>query len=169
MMTTEAEVPQRGTVRTQLVSGHPLRREALFPQQLAHEFDGRAAVAPSLKQHVEDLAFVVNRAPEIHPFDGDTNHHLVQGPTISRSGTAPPQPALNHWSEFQHRIADALVGEVEPTLRKQLLDVAIAQGEAQVEPNRVLNHGRREPVPAIRDRKHGSQPTAGRQLWPKLS
>ena len=46
------------------------------------------------------------------------------------------------------------LGEVEPTLGKHFLDVTIAQGEAQTKPNRVLNHGRREAVPAIRDRKH---------------
>src|SRR5216684_6814739 len=125
MMTTEAEVPQRGTVRTQLVSGHPLRREALFPQQLAHEFDGRAAVAPSLKQHVEDLAFVVDRAPEIHPFAGDPDHHLVQVPAIAWPRTALPQPSRDYRAEFQHPTADTLVGEVEPTPRKQLLDIAI--------------------------------------------
>ena len=64
MMTAEAEVAQRGVVRAQLVGGHPLGREALFAQQLAHQLDGRATVSPALKQHVENLAFVVDRAPE---------------------------------------------------------------------------------------------------------
>ena len=82
MMTAEAEVAQRGAVRAQLVGGHPLRREALFPQQLAHQLDGRATVSPALKQHVEDLAFMVNRAPEIHPLAGDPDHHLVEMPYV---------------------------------------------------------------------------------------
>ena len=63
MVTTEPEVPQGGAVGTQLIGGHPLGREALFPQQLAHELDGRATVSPALKQYVEDFAFVVDRAP----------------------------------------------------------------------------------------------------------
>src|SRR5260370_12025556 len=71
MMTAEAEVPQGGAVRTQLVGGHPLWREAVFSQQLAQELDGRAAVSPALKQHVEDLAFMVDCAPEIHPLASD--------------------------------------------------------------------------------------------------
>jgi len=33
-------------------------------------------------------------------------------------------------------------------------DITIAQGEVQLELNRMLNHGRREAVPAIRDWKH---------------
>jgi hypothetical protein len=49
----------------------------LFPQQLAHQLDGRSTVSPALKQHVEDLAFVVDRAPEIYPLAGDPDHHLV--------------------------------------------------------------------------------------------
>ena len=59
MITAEPEVPKGGAVRTQLVGGHPLWREAVF----SYELDGRAAVSPALKQHVEDLAFVVDRAP----------------------------------------------------------------------------------------------------------
>ena len=65
-----------------------------------------------------------------------------------------PQPSSNHRAEFQHPAPNALVREVEPTLCKQFLDIAIAQGEAQLKPNRMLNHGRRETVPAIRDQKH---------------
>src|ERR1700730_1132986 len=83
---------------------------------------------------------------------------MPRGPStptsVARPRTAQPQPSSNHRAEFQYPAPNALVGEVEPTLCKQFLDIAIAQGEAQVEPNRVLNNGRRETVPAIRDRKH---------------
>ena len=146
-------MPKGGAVGAQLLGGHLLRREAVLSQQLAHQLEG-AAVSPALKQHVEDLAFMVDRAPEIHPLASDPNHHLVEVPAIARPRTPLPQPSRYHRSEFQHPTADALVGEVEPTLRKQLLDIGTAQGEAQVEPNRVLNHGRRETVPTIRNREH---------------
>ena len=83
---------------------------------------------------------------------------MPRGPStptsIARAWPALPQVPRDHGAEFQHPATDALVGEVEPTLCKQFLDITIAQGEAQVEPNRMLNHGRRETVPAIRDRKH---------------
>jgi hypothetical protein len=45
--------------------------------------------------------------------------------------------------------ADRFVGQVEPAFGKQLLDVAVAQGEADIEPNRVLDDGRREAVAAV--------------------
>ena len=50
--------------------------------------------------------------------------------------------------------ANALVGEVEATLGKQLLDIAIAQGEAKVQPHGVLDDDRRKTMPAIGDRSH---------------
>src|SRR5260370_32509013 len=154
MMTAEPEVPKGGAVRTQLVGGHPLWREAVFSRHLAHELDRRAPVSPALKQNVQDLAFVVDRAPEIHPLASDPDDHLVEVPAIARPRTKLAKGSRNHRSEFQYPTADALVGEVEPTLRKQLLHVAIAQGEAQGEPNHVLNPGRREPAPAIGHRNH---------------
>jgi hypothetical protein len=68
MVTIQPEVPQGGAVRTQLVGGHPLWGEALFPQQLAHELDGGAAVSPALKQIVEvDLPGLTS--PMLHRFD----------------------------------------------------------------------------------------------------
>src|SRR5258707_1969197 len=141
-------------VGAQLVGRHPLRREALLAEQLAHELDGRRPVSAALDQDLEDLAFMVDGTPQVHMLAGDPHDHFVEMPSVARSWAAPPQIASDHRSEFEHPTANALVGDVEPTLGKQLLDIAIAQSEAQVEPNRVLNHGRRKTVPAIGDRKH---------------
>src|SRR5215204_7182866 len=126
MMTAEPEVPESSAVRAQAIGGHLLRCKALFPQQLAHQLDGCTAVAPTLEQHVEDLAFVVDRAPEIHPLAGDPDHHLVEVPAIAWPRTALAQPSRDHRAEFQNPAADALAGEVEPALCEKLLDVAIA-------------------------------------------
>src|ERR1700716_1468594 len=97
---------------------------------------------------------MVDGTPQVHMLARDPHDHFVEMPSIARLGAAPPQIASDHRSEFEHPTANALVGDVEPTLAKQLLDIAIAQSEAQVEPNRLLNHGRRKTVPAIGDRKH---------------
>ena len=51
-------------VRAQLVGHQHIGREALFLEQLAHQFHGCSLVAPSLHEQVENLAFVVNRAPQ---------------------------------------------------------------------------------------------------------
>ena len=75
-------------------------------------------------------------------------------PAIARSRTAPSQSPNDRRSEFEHPTANAFVGEVEAPLGKQLLDIAIAQGEAKVQPHGVLDDDRRKTMPAIGDRSH---------------
>jgi len=61
------------------------------------------------------------------------------------------QPSRDHRSEFQHPTPDGSVGDVEPPLGKEFLDVAITEREAHVEPDRVLDDHRRKAVAAVRD------------------
>jgi len=49
-------------------------------------------------------------------------------------------------SEFQHPTPDGFVGDVEPPLGKEFLDVAITERKAHVEPDRVLDDHRRKAV-----------------------
>src|SRR6202048_396575 len=126
MVAGKSEMPKGSAVGAQLVGRHPRRREALFAQQLAHQLDGRRPVSTTLDQDLEDLAFVVDGTPQIHALARDPNDHFVEMPAITRSRTAPPQTPSDRRSEFEHPTANALVGDVEPTLGKQLLDIAIA-------------------------------------------
>ena len=105
--------------------------------------------AATLNQHIKDLAFVVDGTPEVHPLAGDPNNHLVQLPPIARAGTAPPQPPCDHRSELQHPAPDGLVGDVEPSLGEEILDVSVAEREPQVDPDRMLDDNRRKPVTSV--------------------
>ena len=77
-------------------------------------------------QDLEDLALVVDGTPQIHVLARDPDDHFVEMPAIARSRTAPSQAPSDRRSEFEHPTANAFVGEVEATLGKQLLDIAIA-------------------------------------------
>jgi len=83
-------------------------------------------VPSALNQDLEDLALMIDRAPQIHMLAGDPDDHFVEMPAITRSRTAPPQSPSDRRSEFEHPTANALVGDVEPTLGKQILNIAIA-------------------------------------------
>jgi len=61
----------------------------LLLEKLAHQPQTGAAVAPALNQHVEDLALVIDRPPEIHPLAGDPNDDLVEMPAIARPRRTP--------------------------------------------------------------------------------
>src|ERR1700731_3846135 len=154
MVAGKSEMPEGSAVRAQLVGRHPRRREALFAEQLAHQLDRRRSVSTTLDQDLEDLALVVDGTPQIHLLARDPDNHFVEMPAIARSRTAPSQAPSDRRSEFEHPTANALVGDVEATLGKQLFDVAIAEGEAKVQPHGVLNDDRRKTMPAIGDRSH---------------
>ena len=102
---------------------------------------------------------MVDGTPQIHVLACDPNDHFVEMPAIARSRTAPSQAPSDCRSEFEHPTANALVRDVEAALGKQLLDIAIAQGEAEVQPHCVLDDDRRKTMPAIGDRSHAPQPT----------
>ena len=53
-----------------------------------------------------------------------------------------------------HPAPHRLVGDVEPALGQQILDVAVAQGEAEIEPDRVLDDLGRKAMAAIGERSH---------------
>src|ERR1700693_875586 len=92
---------------------------------------------------------MIDRAPQIYKLAGDADDHFVEMPAITWSRTTSPQSPSNRRSEFDHPTANALVGHVEPALGKRFLNIAIAQGKTQVEPNCVLKYGGRETMPAI--------------------
>jgi hypothetical protein len=53
-----------------------------------------------------------------------------------------------------HPAPDCFVGDCDPTFRQQILDVAEAQCESKIEPNRLLNDLGWEPVSDIADFRH---------------
>ena len=55
---------------------------------------------------------------------------------MARPRAVPAEPSCDHRSEFQNPTPDGFVRDVEPTLGEEFL-VAITQGEAQADPDRV--------------------------------
>src|SRR5713101_6460080 len=91
MVAGKPKMQEGSAVGAQLVSRHFLRREALLAEQLAHELDGCALVPAALNQDFENLALMIDRAPQVHMLAGDPDDHFVEMPSIARSRAAPPQ------------------------------------------------------------------------------
>jgi hypothetical protein len=127
----EAQLSESRAVGAQLVGDQQLRCKALFLKQLAHQPECRLRIAPTLNEHVEDLALVVDGAPQIHPFPGDPDDHFVEVPLRARAWAALPQLARDQRAEFQHPAPHRFIGDFEPTLGEQFLHVSVAQGEAE--------------------------------------
>ena len=129
MPTGQSKTPERGGVGAQLVGDQQFRHEALLLEQLAHQPQRRPTVASALDQHVEDLALVIDGAPEIRPLAGDAHHHLVQMPAIARPRATLAQPSRDRGTELQHPAPHRFVGDIEPSFGQRFLDIAVAQGK----------------------------------------
>src|SRR5580700_5475962 len=68
-------------VRAQLVRHQHIGCETLFLEQLAHQLHGRSLIAPSLHQQIENLAFIVDRAPQPELLASNRYSHLIEMPT----------------------------------------------------------------------------------------
>ena len=73
-------------------------------------------------------------------------------PPIAWPKATLTQPSGDHRPELQHPTPHRVIGEVEPALGEQILHVSVAQGEAEIEPNRVLDDLGREPMAAVAER-----------------
>jgi hypothetical protein len=87
MRAVQSQTPECRGVRAQLVGDQQFGCEALLLEQLTHQPQRRASVAPTLNQHVEDLALVIDGTLQIHSRAGDPHHHLVEVPAIARPWT----------------------------------------------------------------------------------
>ena len=104
----------------------------MFLEQLAHQFHGCSLIAPPLHEQVENLAFVVNRAPQSELPARNHHGHLIEMPPRRwpRASTAKfsgeQRPELQDLSPYR------FVGDFQPTLREQIFDVAIAKRETHI-------------------------------------
>src|ERR1700731_1572843 len=79
-------------------------------------------------------------------------------PAIARPRATPTPPSRDPRTELQHPAPHRFVGDVEPSFGQQLLDIAIAQSEAEIEPDRVLDNFGWEAMPAVAERSHADSP-----------
>src|SRR5215207_2657965 len=135
--------------------GHEhVRSIALLPQELAHEPEGCGFVPAWLHEHVQDLALAIDRSPQPQTLASDHDRHLVEVPLGAWPGTKPAEVASESWPEFEDPAPNRLIRHVEPALGQELLHVAVAQGEPEIEPDRVPDDLRWELMTSVGDRLH---------------
>ena len=143
-----------GSIRSQLIRDELVWDKAIFLQKLAHEFKRRPLVPPALDQHIEDLAFGVDSAPEVDHAAIDLEIDFVHMPGRVGLRSAFAQVRRDLGSKMIHPAPDGLLGFHDPTLGQQILDVAKAQGQPAIKPDRVLDDFGRKAIAAIADFDH---------------
>src|SRR5271169_4683900 len=148
-------------VGAQLIGHHNIGCETLFLEQLAHQFHGCSLVSPWLHQQIENLAFVVDRAPEPKPPARNRYGHLIEMPTRCWPWASAAKFSGEHRPKLQNPSPHRFVGDIQTALRKQIFDVAIAERETHIQPNGVADDRRRKLMAGKRDRHAPSYPTTG--------
>jgi hypothetical protein len=85
------------------------------------------------------VAVLVHGPPEIMHLPANADEDLVELPLFDRTRPAMPQCIGEHPTEAQHSIADRLVADFSAAGGKDRLNVARAQAEAAIQPDRVLD------------------------------
>ncbi len=138
-------------------------------EQLAKELLGSPFVASALKKDIEHLAMLINCAPEVMQLAVDREKDLIKMPFVARLRTAATQLVRILLAKFLTPLADRLVGHDDPTSGHQLFNIAIAEREAVVEPDRVRDDLGRKSIAFIGGRGwcccHAADHTT-RPAWP---
>src|SRR4051812_691146 len=94
------------------------------------------------------------RPPQVHPPAGDLHDHRVEMPDTGRWSAASAQTSDDRRAEARDPGPDRLVGHCDAALGEEFLDVTQAEGNAEIQPDRVLDDGLRQPNAAVRGRRH---------------
>jgi len=154
MQMPKPEIFQGGAVRTQFVGRDRCRNNTLPLEKSTHKLHCRSFVASWLHEDIEHFALCVDGAPQIHTAPADRYEHLIQVPSVIRTRSFGSQALRVCSPKSNDPTSDSLVTDVEPTLRQQVLDITEAEIEPEIQPNGMLDDGRRKLEAGVRDRFH---------------
>ena len=110
---------------------------------------GGALVAPGLNPDVQHITVLIHRSPQVIALAIDAEINLIQMSLVAPTRGAAARRVGKVLAEFQTPRADRLVGDHDAARGQQFLDIAIAQGEAEIEPDGVADDLRRVVVARI--------------------
>src|SRR5215813_4766158 len=133
------DLPLGRAVALQLIRDDDPRYIPQTLEQLAKKLLRRLLIAPALHQNIEDVVILIDGAPQVMAFTRNRQKHFVQVPFVAWLSASTLQLIRVVLPKFQTPLADGFMGDVDPALEQDLLHIAVAQGEAVVEPDAMAN------------------------------
>jgi hypothetical protein len=114
-------------------------------QRLLHEVQRRVLVAGLRNVTLEDLAFLVDRAPQLDHLAIQFHVHLIKVPAPMPEAAHPADPlapdvAGEHGTEPVPPHPHRLVAQVDPALKQEVLDVPQRQREPHIHHHHQADH-----------------------------
>jgi hypothetical protein len=147
------DFPLRGAVALELI-GHDDPRHVLAPfEELAEELLGRVLVPPALHQDIEYSPVLIHGPPEIVALAMDGEKDLIEIPFVTEPRTPMAKLIGIRLAEFATPFPNRFVRDDDATGEQQFLYIAIAQAEAEVQPDAMADDLGRETVMLVRGRR----------------
>ena len=96
-------------------------------------------IAPGLNKDIEHNTILIDGAPEIMLHALDADEDLVHVPLVTRSGPAASQAVSETRGELLAPASHGLIGDDDPALSQDQLNIAQAEAEHVVEPDSVAD------------------------------
>jgi len=108
-----------------------------------------------LQQEVENRARIIDGSPQLELFALDLDADLVQKSPGTSLGFPVPQFFGEERYEFDVLLAKRLMTDLDPPLLEHFLNITLAEREAVIEPESVLNDAQRKLVAMRLTISHG--------------
>jgi hypothetical protein len=128
--------------------------DVIFAEQASQERSCRFGISVTLQQDVEHDPVLVHGSPEPVTDTADGGTDFVHVPPGTPSGFPVTQLFSDERREFDVPLAKRVVADLNPALLEQLLHIPVAEREAVVQPNCMLDDADREAMTIGRGVSH---------------
>ncbi len=138
-----------GPVASELICNEPVGNSSLTFQELTEEPLGSLPISSLLEQDIDRVPILIDRSPQVETLSPDGHEELVQMSDVAQLAFAISQPARIGGSELSAPVSNRLVGNDDPSLGQEILDVSQAEGKSVVEPDGMADDRRWEAVTGV--------------------
>jgi hypothetical protein len=131
---------------------HPWDVLASF-EELAEELLRRLLIAPTLHEDIEDSAVLIHSPPQIVTFLVDRDEHLIEMPLVAWPRTPATELIRIRLPELPTPLTDGFVRHDDPTNEQEFFHIPVAEREAEIEPDGMVDNLTGEPMMLVRIRR----------------
>ena len=110
---------------------------------------GCAGVTPVLEKNVNDIAILVDGAPQVVLFTSDLDEDFIAKECVSIAWVLAAQALGNLRSILDSPEADRFTADGNTAFGEEVFDISVAQTESMVQPNGVTDDLGRKPVSLV--------------------
>ncbi len=129
----------RGAVAFQLVGNDdPWHVRQPF-QQFTEKLLRCLFISTALYQNIQDVAILIDSPPQVMPLTVNGEKHLIEVPLVTGSGPPMPECIRIGLTELSAPLPDGFIGHGNPPGEQEFFDIAVAETEAEVQPDAVAD------------------------------